>query len=66
MILKPGESYEVSTATITVTNLSNTKKGSFSVTGASYILEPDETKRVDLMEEPDRVINSGSTNLNVA
>ncbi|WP_338791915.1 hypothetical protein V9L05_18455 [Bernardetia sp. Wsw4-3y2] len=65
MILKPGESYEVSTATITVTNLSNTKNGSFSVTGASYILEPDETKRIDLMEEPDRVINSGSTNLNV-
>ncbi|WP_375560232.1 hypothetical protein ACE193_21380 [Bernardetia sp. OM2101] len=65
MILQPGASIEVSTASITVTNLSNTNNGAFSVTGASYTLDPDETKTVNLMEEPDTVINSGSTDLNV-
>ena len=65
MNVLPGNSFKTTAAKITVKNLDATKQGSFSVTGASYLLDGGASKTINLLESPDTLINSGKTTLDV-
>lgn len=65
MNISPGESYQTSAATVTVKNLDSEKLGYFSVEGANYQLNSGETKVINLMVSPDKIMNAGKTILDV-